>query len=258
MKDQIKRALIQQKVNDILTKKSDQLSIIAYTNPTSLEPAARQLNLKIQTTPLFTRTGAQRDIASNPKIVAAAFSDDVLRGNNSDLIKLKDGSLAVLRVKQHEPAHIPPLNTVAFQIEQQIKKQLAEKKSALLARKIQDAIHQGRSLTTIINTNQLAWKIEKNVNRINKTIPMSILESAFSIPFTKEHSVTTTVLDNGDSALIQLTAIKLAHFDEASQKQRDALTKTLSIHWGNLDYQFYIQDAQSHAKIKIINSSARL
>ena len=258
MKDQIKRALIQQKVSDILSKKSDQLSTVTYANPTTLEPAARQLNLKIKTTQLFTHTGAQRGIASNPKIVAAAFSDDVLQRNNSDLIKLKDGSLVVLRVKQHELAHIPPLNTVTLQIEQRIRKKLAEKKSSLLAGKIQDMINQGRSLTTITDTNQLAWQIEKNVNRMDKTIPISILESAFSFPLTKEHSVTTTVLDNGDSALIQLDATKMAKFDEVSQKQRDALTKTLSIYWGNLDYQFYIQDAQSHAKIKIIKSLERL
>ena len=46
-KDQIKRALIQQKANDILAQKSDQLLTIIYVNLTTIEPATRQLNLKI-------------------------------------------------------------------------------------------------------------------------------------------------------------------------------------------------------------------
>lgn len=124
-----------------MTKKSDQLSTITCTNPTTLEPAERQLNLKIQTTQLITHTSAQKGISSNPKVVAMAFSDDVLqRNNNSDLIKLKDGILAVLRVKERKPAHIPSLNTVALQIKQKIRQQLVEK--TLLAKKIQDMMNQ--------------------------------------------------------------------------------------------------------------------
>ncbi|QTS83664.1 peptidylprolyl isomerase [Coxiella endosymbiont of Amblyomma nuttalli] len=249
----IKCDLIQEKVNEILTKKGNQLSTITYTDPTTLQSAARKLNLKIRTTGLFTRNGARKGIASNPKIIAMAFSNDILlQHNNSNLIKLKDGSLAVLRIKQYQPSYISPLNTVTLYIEQKIRKQLAEVQSNQLARKIQDAINQRQSLTMIKNTDQLVWKIEKNVERINKTIPMPIIKGAFSIPLTKEHSVITTILSNGDSALIQVIAIKLAKFNAVSQKQLDTLMKILLVYYGNLDYQFYIQDALKHAKIKVL------
>lgn len=252
VKAKIKQTLLQQKINTILTKKSDQLSTITYTNPTTLEPAARQLNLKIQTTPLFSRESDKVGIASHAKIVAAAFSKDVLQdGNNSDLIELKDGSLVVLRVKKHESSHILPLKAVSSQIKQQIEKQLTQAKAALLAGKIQNILNENKSLAEIIKTNHLTWRIEKEVTRKNKSIPPAVLESAFSISLKKGHSVTTAVLKNGDSAVIQLTTIKPADFNQASEKQRNALKKTLSTDWGDIDYQFYMKDAKNRSKIVI-------
>ena len=58
------------------------------------------LNLKIQTTPLFTRNGTKEEITANPNIIAAAFSNDVLKdGNNSDVIELKNGNLVIPRIR---------------------------------------------------------------------------------------------------------------------------------------------------------------
>ncbi|AIT63900.1 SurA N-terminal domain-containing protein [Coxiella burnetii] len=256
VKDQIKQSLLQQKINTLLTKKSDQLSTITYTNPTSLEPAARQLNLKINTTLLFSREGEKEGIAANPKIVAAAFSDDVLQGgNNSDVIELKDGSLVVLRVKDHQPSHVLPLKTVSLQIEHQLKTQLAQAKASLLAGEIQNEIHEGRSVESIAKANHLFWRNEKEVKRNNKSIPAAVMASAFSIPLKKDHSMTTTVLNNGDSAVVQLTAIKPANFKNITEKQKNSLENLLSTQLGNLEYQFYMQAARSRAKIKINSPS---
>ncbi len=67
--------------------------------------------------------------------------------------------------------------------------------------------------------------------------------------------MTTTVLNNGDSAVVQLTAIKPANFKNITEKQKNSLENLLSTQWGNLEYQFYMQAARSRAKIKINSPS---
>ncbi len=102
--------------NEVAGKMSDS----TYQNPTSLEPASVALNLPIKTTTLFSRQGGE-GVAANPKVVAAAFSDDVLvQGNNSGLIDLGNNHSVVIHVDKHVPAVAKPLAEVRADVQKKI------------------------------------------------------------------------------------------------------------------------------------------
>lgn len=253
VKAQIEKVLVQQKTNTILNKENDQLSNITYTNPTTLAPAAQALNVKLQTSTPFTRQGEKSGIISHPNVVAAAFSDDVLQdGNNSNPIELKDGSIVVLRVRQHLPSRIPPLKEVSAQIKQQMTQQLAEAKAALVAGDIQTALNDGKSASAIANQSHLIWQAKTAVMRNDKAISPTILSTAFGLSMQMGRSAGTAVLENGDSVVIQIHSINNANFDKASSKQQQQLIDDMTKHMGELDYQTYVKSAHDDAKIKII------
>lgn len=91
-----------------------------YKNPTSLEPAAKALGLTVQTTPAFTRTGGP-GIAADPKVLRAAFSDNLMQdGTASDPIEIGPEHTVLIRVIAHEPERALPLAQVRDAVVQAI------------------------------------------------------------------------------------------------------------------------------------------
>lgn len=126
-KGEIEKSLKQQKLQQLFSDQNQKLSDLTYTNSNTLEPAAKALGLKIQSTDFFTRDGSKSGTTANSQVIAAAFSEDVLKnGNNSNLISIKDGTVIVLRMKNYQPMAVRPLAEVKKQIEQQLRKQAAQ------------------------------------------------------------------------------------------------------------------------------------
>jgi peptidyl-prolyl cis-trans isomerase D len=89
---------------------SGKLVDLTLKDSTTLAPAARELGLTIQKTPLMTRAGGT-GIAADPKVLAAAFSASVLEdGNTSDAIEIgkNHDHMIVLRDAQHLPVKTLP------------------------------------------------------------------------------------------------------------------------------------------------------
>ena len=100
----VKAAYDHQQVTQAFSEASDRLADLVYTNSDSLEPAAKELGLKLKETGMITRVGNKEGILANPKIVNAAFSDVVLKQRyNSNLIEVAPGKVVVLRIKDYVP-----------------------------------------------------------------------------------------------------------------------------------------------------------
>ena len=252
VEDEVKKRFIQQKANTVFSQQTNQLSEMTYTNPTTLEPAAKALKLNIQATNLFSQQGEKTGMASNSNVVATAFSEDVLQnGNNSNPITLKDGSVLVLRVKQHVPSRIPSLNEVIAPIKVNMTQQLAQIQSAIMAEKIQSAVDHDKNVDNLLSKNQLKWKMAIRVLRSDKHISPNILSAGFQLNLQKDHTTTTVVLPNGNSAVVQLQAIQWPNFNTLSSAAQKELMQKMADYFGQLDYQFYIQSTKKNATIKI-------
>lgn len=104
---------------------ADRLVDIIYEDPTTLESAALELGMEIQTTEAFSRAGGE-GIAANPQVVEAAFSDLVLLQDSvSDPVDLGDNHMAVIKLLEHLPATIRPLDDVRDEIVAQLRQQRA-------------------------------------------------------------------------------------------------------------------------------------
>lgn len=251
--DQIVGILKQQKIEQLLAQQSDQLTNLTYTNPDTLKVASDSLKLPIQTSDFFGHQGAASGVAANPKVVAVAFSGNVLKqGNNSDLISLDDQTALVLRVQTYKPAALRPLGEVRPQIEQKLKAQAAQTAAQQQGQTIIAALKKGQSFDQIATQYHLLWNQKQMMGRQATDIPIEILNTAFKLPLPVESkpSIGGSHLVNGNYAVIVVTDFKNADPNALTSQQRQQIQQNLAKQFGILNYDLYREQKMQEAKIK--------
>ncbi|WP_230370982.1 peptidyl-prolyl cis-trans isomerase [Paludibacterium denitrificans] len=133
--DKLKR----QKAAAMFRTQSDKLAELAYQQGDSLQALQQGLKLDIHHSDWVSKAKATDAVLSNPKVLAAAFSDDVLKKkHNSEPVDVGNNTLVVLRVAAHQPERLQKLDEVRNVIRTELLARegakLAEKKGqALLA-----------------------------------------------------------------------------------------------------------------------------
>jgi peptidyl-prolyl cis-trans isomerase D len=107
LKDQIAAKVKLQKAGAMFRTQSDTLTEVSYQQGDSLKGVQDALKLVPQQSGWLTNQAAGNDpVLSNPKVLAAAFSKDVLvKKHNSEPIDLGNNTLVVVRVTDHQAAH---------------------------------------------------------------------------------------------------------------------------------------------------------
>jgi len=95
----------------------ESLTEVSYETPDSLVTVADTLGLEIKKTGLFGRNTADKEsLVSQAAIINSAFSEDVLKGNNSEPVELGSDRLVVLRMLEYRPAEVKALSEVKASI----------------------------------------------------------------------------------------------------------------------------------------------
>lgn len=251
---EIEARLKSQEINQILSTKNDEMANLVYTDPTSLEKAAKALGLKIEVTPWISRQGTKTGIFADPKLLDAAFSDEVLKkGNNSQPIVLTDSTIIDLRVTDHQASQTQKLESVTDQIKQQLQKDAAQKQVGLKAYEIQQELNNGKDPQSIATTLHLTWVKKDNITREDKSVPAPIVQAIFSLPVKNLNvkPTTTAMLPNGDYSIIQLASVKNADYNSKDTATIEKLRTGLENRYGTLDYQLFIKSVMNKAKVKL-------
>lgn len=251
---EIKKRILRQKAQEILSKKSDDLSNLTYTNPNTLSIAAKQLNLSIHVSPLFSRNGLTKGLFSDHKLVAVAYSADVFeQGNNSNPISLSDGSIIVLRVTKRIPSKVLPFAEVKTSIQKVLTKNKAESKAGLKAYQLSADLTQGKSPQSLSKQYGFTWVMKKGVERTNKSVPMPILASVFSTAPAKGNKiagVNTLVLANGDYVVLKVFSNQFPDLSSVASSKLQSLKQQLLRMMGGLDYRLYAKSVIKNAAVK--------
>ena len=253
VRQRIRKLLLQQKVQTVLDQQNEQLSNLTYTHPDSLQPAADALKLPIRTSAYFSREGSQKGMGANKSVITAAFSEDVLKqGMNSEPIILSDGRMIVLRVAHSKPSQMQPFSAVRQKIHQQLTTKMTQVKAALLADQVQRNLLKGMSMTAAVDHNiDLVWSHKQAVLRGDKNMLSTILLAAFQCHLTKTQSSKVVALPNGDTAVVLLTKIIPANYNEVLAKDKQRLQQQLTSLYGQLAYRLYMNSVRQQAKVKI-------
>ncbi|GAB4360076.1 MAG: SurA N-terminal domain-containing protein [Methylohalobius crimeensis] len=240
VKEQIRQEFQRQQAESRFYELRERLARLAYENPGSLTPAAEALELEIQTTDRFTRSRGE-GIAANPKIRTAAFSDEVLAGNNSEPVELDEGVVAVLRLHEHTPAQKRAFDAVRDQIIALLRQQKARQEVENQAKNWLAKFNQGIQLKTLAEQTQS----EIQTADLVRDTPVPELREAtraiFQAPHpSKDQPVFTRVaLADGRQALIQILSVEDGDYGSLEEGSKDKLKTNLARLFGRMTFQEY-------------------
>jgi len=196
----------------------DQFANLAFEHADSLNVVAKTLDLTIKTTPLFDReltsisTTGTNTILSHPKIIKAAFSDQVLKERfNSELIEIADQQVVVLRMKEHVESQFKPLAQVKDEIVTTLREQKMQTATKALGEQLLKQIESATEPKTIVTAYDLTWSpgrwIERNDSKLGQP---EIVKTAFKIgrPQGENAIYHGFQLNNGNYALIAVVTVK--------------------------------------------------
>lgn len=251
VRDRVTKAYAQQQAEQVFADASDKLANLTYANPGSLSAAAKALGLVVQTTPVFSHQGGKDQITANPKVIDAAFTPEVLQGNNSNVVELDPDTLVVLRVKQHIPASLQPFEKVRDQVVQLLKTQTAKQQAQAMGQQLLQQLQQGKSSEEVARQASLPLQVIKDVGRFDSRVPGSVLSAAFRTP--RPHDSTSSSngfsLSNGDYALLTVKAVHDGALGTNAAMQQRIYREQLENGFGQLDYALYVKGLITKAKL---------
>jgi len=241
-------------VDKEFTEKYQLLNNISYEQPDTLEPVAAELNLTIQTVGPITRQGG-KGLTKIPAIVSAAFSADVLAGNNSEPIELDNNRVVVIRVKEHKPAAPKPLTEVNDTI---IERLLAQESQKLIKDKGKQLIEQlntSADLAKLAEQEKAKYEADTTVKRTEKKLPREVVTAVFGMPQPSQDKPVYTGIElaSGDYMLVSLTSVTSGDLTAATDEQRLAAKRSLQTHLAQREVTALQADLRQTADIVLYN-----
>lgn len=227
---------------------------LTYEDSSSLDSAARELGLTVERTPLATRQGGTDALTSDPRVMRAAFSDNVLElGNNSDPVDLGNGRLVVVRVAERKAPEPIPL----AEVDGQIRAQLTAEHHAAQAREHADkyiaALRGGESLEDIAVQLDTEVLHQAGLGRDASNIDSALVDAVFAMPRPDGQGDDYKAVDLGDNrvALVRLEAVVDADPATMDEPTRSAARSTLQQAWSDAEVREFIALLRGEAKITI-------
>ncbi len=264
VKDKIKKELKKNKAEDGFYKDVDRMDQLAYESSGSLGPMKDELNLDIQTSELFSRSGGG-GILSDRRVLDQVFSDDVLnQARNSAPIELSESHYVVVRLAKRESAKQKPLNNVKAVIKSRL---LTEKAEAMISKSASDAadkLSNGIVGDKIVSDIQYTkWTRYGKINRIQEsaadkdTIDPVVRKKAFSLPRPgSKPTIEKISLNGGDKSVIVVYAVKENNTKEAAEPELNNQIRGLTAANSNTELEAFIAFIKEEADIKILKQSA--
>ncbi len=243
-------------------------------NPADLRPIADALGLTVETTALFGRQ-AEKDtdvgIIVHPEIRKAAFSGQVLQNaKNSELLALNEGSeapdthLVMIHLNNHQAAKQQSLEEASPKIRTLLSTKQASEKAKELADNLVSHLKQSSAseqsqevqkiLAELMEQHQLKWVTRNNVTRENQELDPAIIINAFKLsapdPKTGKVNASAFKLPNGDYVALNVTKVTEGDVEKLDKGTKAALQKKIAALNHQVEYDLYVQDILSKAKVK--------
>jgi len=158
----------------------ERLTDLVYENPDSLAAAAEFLGIPVQKTDWLERTSVFPAPLDAEKIKNAAFSEEVLQGNNSDLIERGPADAVVVRVTAHEPATRKPLDAVKESVTTQVAANQAQEQTQQQGTAALQKLRAGADFAALAQD----WSLTavQRIGRQANEVPPEVVQAAFAAP----------------------------------------------------------------------------
>lgn len=252
IRDELASDYREQLAEDAFNDAVQRLADATFRDEGSLESAASELDVEVQTVENVTRAHGD-EVAANPAVREAAFSETVLNeGINSDPIQLGPERVAVVRVVDHEPAEPKPL----AEVEEQVREQLRSERATAMAREKAEAVLErargGESLADIAQTEGLVYRDESLTYRQTPDIGPGYAQALFSADYPSESpTLAMTSVENNDFVVFKLVEVVPGDYANLTASERESRLRSVRQRMASATTAAYIAEMRNSADVVI-------
>jgi len=244
VRGEIERELKQQLAARRFAEAADQFNNAVYEQSESLKPAAELIKAAPQASGWITRGRAEPAVLGSPKLLAAIFSDEVVKSRrNTEAIEVAPGTIVAARVIEHKPAAMQPFGEVRAGIEKRFALREAAKLAAQEGARQLGELRQGKSVAA-------AWSAPQLVSRAEgKGVGEAVVRQAFRADVTKLPAYAGVENPQGGYTVLRVTRVQEAASIPAERRQAfgEALRQVL----GQEAFSAYVASLKQKAEVTI-------
>lgn len=252
VKNEVTKAYQKAQAENAFYEAGETLTEMSYEHPDNLKTVADALGITIKKSNLFTKDKGE-GIAENEKIRNAAFTEEVLHGNNSTPIELGTDRLVVLRLLDHKAAAARELKDVKQDIVAVLQAEKAKQLTAEKAKQIKARLQEGESIQAVAVEYKLQVKTVSGLTRTKDDVPLPLSEAIFKAakPVGDKPTVFIAELPAGEQAIVSLSKVKEGAMTEDDKKQLDLATKNIAKAFGQTEFNALVNGLQADADISV-------
>jgi len=252
VKNEVTKAYQKAQAENAFYEAGEKLTEMSYQNPDNLKAAADALGLVVKQTALFTKDKGE-GIAAEEKIRNAAFTEEVLQGNNSSPIELGTDRLVVLRMLEHKPAAVRDLKDVKKDIVDALLADKAKQQAVEKAKQIKARLQAGESIQAVAAENKLQVKTVAGLTRNKQDVPLPLNEAIFKAakPVGGKPTVFTAELPAGEQVVVSLSKVTEGVMSEDDKKQMELATKNIAKAFGQTEFNALINRLLADADVEV-------
>lgn len=266
VKDEIIATLQQDEADREFFDLREQLSEQAFDNPGSLEPASDVTGLEIKTSDWLDSETNSGPVLSNPRLVSAVFSADVLDEElNSEPVEVGDRHVIVLRVAEHEGPRPKTLDDVRDEVADAVKTERANKILETEQDAAVEKLASGEAAEAVASGSEFATALTQlELDRQSTELAPNVVSQIFALPYPNGEPVTdTATLANGDLLALRLDAIATpAPADEAGAGVADAANLPgvpaagANPRLGSTEFETLLESLRESADVKVSETAS--
>ena len=193
---------------------SEKIQTLAFENDSTLDTAADAIGATVKTSDWISKgvktTG--KSVLDSPKLIAAAFSDDVINnGKNSELLEIDSETVVLVRIQDHDAPKQKPMTDVSSNIKdilstQKLRKLLIEKGELVLTK-----LKETSDWSALSVIGATADKLVKNeaLKRTDNKLSKVLVDKIFSMqkPEGGKASFDNVILPDGNYVLAAVNSV---------------------------------------------------
>lgn len=251
VREQLRQEAVRHQAEQLFFERAETLATLSFEQPDTLSVAAEQLDLEIKESDWLTASGGE-GIGNHPKVVEAAFADDVIRGgNNSPVVEITPDRVVVLRMLEHKESTQLPLDAVRDTIQATLRSQAMHAAAQARGQALVERLQAGAPLDALAKELQLEMTDAGFVQRNATGHDRQIIAEAFRIPRTADGRIVSggTTLANGDFVLVQVDEVRDGDLSTVDEDARTAFRRNLDQLYGTLETTALLDQLKARAEI---------
>ena len=234
-------------------EQADRLVDIIYEDPTTLDAAANELGLEVKVAGPFGRGGSETGVASDMNLVNAAFSELVLaQGSVSDPIDLDENHIVLIRLREHMPEALMPLEEVRDQVVASVRQQRAMEAASTRASGLLAGLEGGEDLAVLAESEGLEIVQADAATRNDATLTAQLREQVFLMPAPAGEGPVRSVIELADGyAVVQLEAVTDGELSEEDALRRQAYIRRIANGSANTEALGFVRMLREQSTIEV-------